>query len=737
MDEIENVEGMVVAKIFSNDENGYTVAIFQTDTDEFTIVGTMPSECIGRRYKLKGNFKIHKKFGEQFAFVQFEEVLPTTAEGIEAFLASGAIKGIGEAKAKAIVKKFGDDTLRIIEEEPRRLVEVSGIGKKRAEFIHSFLSGHKSFANATMFLQGYGISSAYAMRIFKVYGVNTEKEVTRNPYALAEDVFGIGFKKADEIAKRMGKAEDSEERIIAGINYELWAYSNGGDTFVPKDELCEATANILELSSVLILDILVNMAFSGDVQIELLEGREVVFLMQYYLAEKSVCSRLVNLENSPLKPLSVEIDNLIIDTETQLGIEFSKEQKLALETSVNHGVSVITGGPGTGKTTVINGLINILEKGDLEIGIVAPTGRAAKRITETTGREAKTIHRMLEYFFFETEKKMKFGKHENDKLEVDALIVDEASMIDLMLMDALLRALRPSTRLFIVGDADQLPSIGVGNVLRDIINSEYVCSTKLTEIFRQAKESLIITNAHKINRGEYPSYNEKGKDFFFMERDSEEMSKNLILDLCNKRLPKYYDEIEPISDIQVLTPMRKGPLGCTNLNIELQKTLNPPSDFKDEVEIGNRIFRVGDKVMQMKNNYEMEWKRMSDFTDGSGIFNGDVGFVEDIDKDKNRVGIIYDGDKYVWYENIELDEVELAYAVTVHKSQGSEFPLVIIPMTWAPPMLATRNLLYTAVTRGKEGVVLVGSVKRMEAMVDNNRIKSRYSGLAARLKELI
>ena len=422
---------------------------------------------------------------------------------------------------------------------------------------------------------------------------------------------------------------------------------------------------------------------------------------------------------------------------TLTGITLSENQKEAVKNSLNHGVSVITGGPGTGKTTIINSIINILTQSGFKTAIAAPTGRAAKRITETSGYEASTIHRLLEYYYSESADAMTFGKTAEDPLDYNAIIIDEASMIDLMLMNGLVSAIRPGTRLILVGDADQLPSVGAGNVLRDIISSEFVFCEKLTEIFRQAKESLIVVNAHKINKGEYPDCNEKGKDFFMMRQKTEKDMLQLIKDLCVRRLPAYYDDLLAVRDIQVLTPVRKGLLGSINLNKELQAVLNPPSPELEEKKFGDRIFREHDKVMQIKNNYELRWRNQEDFTDGEGVFNGDVGFINSIDKEYNEVTVVFDGCRYVTYDFNQLDELELAYAITVHKSQGSEFPVVIMPMSWFPPMLATRNLLYTGVTRGKTAVVLVGSENKMHGMVDNNRITERYSGLAVRLQMLM
>lgn len=733
MPEIREVR--ITEIIFHNESNGYTVAVAESREEEFTVVGCLPSSCLGMTYELTGEWKNHQTYGEQFAFTEFREVMPTSADGIEGFLASGVLKGIGKKTAAAIVKKFGQDTFRIIEEEPHRLVEVSGIGAAKAETICDAFAAHKEFAEVTLYFQQYGISADYAMKLYRQYGAAAVDIARENPYQLIKDVAGIGFRKADAMALKLGIAKDDEFRIRSGIEFTLWYYAGEGHIFVPQKELCEKTGELLDVTSEQVHDNIINMVFSGDVRVEMLEDRPVVYLTAYYNAEKNVAMRIDTLASSQLKLINSDVNSLIALTERDTGIQLSENQKYAVITSLSYGVSVITGGPGTGKTTIINTIINVLNQGGHKTAIAAPTGRAAKRITETSGHFAQTIHRLLEYYYSEGEDVMKFGRTEENPLDYDAVIIDEASMVDLMLMNGLVNALKPGTRLIMVGDADQLPSVGAGNVLRDIINSEHIYCVKLTEIFRQAKESLIVVNAHRINRGEYPAANEKDKDFFFMRRASEPEVLATIKELYSTRLPRYYTDCVPIRDIQVLTPVRKGLIGSINLNKELQAILNPPREDLAERKYGDKVFREGDKVMQIKNNYQLTWKKRSDFTDGEGIFNGDVGFIEKIDTEFNQMIVVFDDDKFVTYDFANLDELELAYAVTVHKSQGSEFPIVIMPISWFPPMLATRNLLYTAVTRGKQAVILVGSERKMEAMVDNNQITRRYSGLAERLRE--
>ena len=731
--------GIVSEIIYRNKDDGYSIIVIENEEslEQLTAVGYLPNVDKGREFTLIGKWRIHPTYGEQFAFESYREEIPSTADGIKGFLSSGILRGIGKKTALAIVEKFGDDTLRIIEEEPDRLTEVHGIGEVKAKSITEAFRSHKEFAKIVLYLQKFGISTAYAMKLYKVYGSKTIEIIEENPYQMVGDVFGIGFKKADKIAERLGIDPHDENRIRSGIIYTLWVYINDGHTFVPHKQFCETTAQLLDISSVEVHDMSVHMAFEGDIHIENLEGRAVVYLMPYFMAEQKVCRKLMEITRSPLKAINADVDQLIELTERQTGIVLSENQKDAVKASLNNGVSVITGGPGTGKTTIINTIINIFTHSGLATAIAAPTGRAAKRITETTGYEASTIHRLLEYYCSENEDDMRFGKNEENKLEYDAVIIDEASMIDILLMRGLLDAISPGTRLIMVGDGDQLPSVGAGNVFRDIIDSEVIFSIKLTEIFRQAEESLIVVNAHKINQGDYPDCNEKDKDFFFLRRKGEKEMLATIKDLCVRRLPGYFKDYDILKDVQVLTPIRKGTLGCNNLNRELQDILNPPFKKLNEKRFADRVFREGDKVMQIKNNYQLEWKRLDDFSEGQGVFNGDCGFIVKIDTEYNEVTVVYEENKYVKYDFTQLDELELAYAVTVHKSQGSEFPIVIMPISWFPPILATRNLLYTAVTRAKEAVILVGSERMMHGMIDNNRIEERYSGLGIKLKEFL
>ncbi|MDD7717971.1 MAG: ATP-dependent RecD-like DNA helicase [Eubacteriaceae bacterium] len=734
---MEEKSGTITEIIFHNEENGYTIGVMETDDEMFTVVGCLPSCVKGSSYRLRGTFKVHPTYGEQFAFTEFEEVLPTGIAGIEGFLASGIIKGIGPKTAAAIVERFGEYTFEIMEEEPEKLALINGIGPKKAALIAENFAAHREFAQVSMYFQEFGISADYSLKLYKVYGIDAMNLVKENPYRLTQEVYGIGFKKADAIAYKMGFDAESPFRIKSGIKYGLTYYASEGSTYVPQQELCEKVGNLLELSSELVYENLVEMAFEGEVNVDTVDGRPVVYLYAYYYAEKRICKNLVNIENSVMKSLTVDVDSMIKMTERETGIELSNTQRDAVRSAVTRSISVITGGPGTGKTTIINAIINILESSGMKVAISAPTGRAAKRITETSGHPAYTVHRLLEYYYSESDDSMKFGRTEENPLDYDAVIVDEASMLDLLLTQGLTDAIKPGTRLILVGDVDQLPSVGAGNVLRDIIESEYVHTVMLKEIFRQAEESMIVVNAHRINKGERPFINSRDKDFFFMERAKENQIVDLIVELVTGRLAAYYEGTDSVKDIQVLTPVKKGILGSIALNQALQEALNPPSDEKAEKKFGERIFRVGDKVMQIKNNYRIGWRKRRDFSEGEGIFNGDVGFIESIDKEFNTMTVVFDEDRIVTYEFGMLDELELAYAVTVHKSQGSEFPIVVMPISWFPPVLATRNLLYTAVTRGKNVVVLVGSENRMTAMIENNRISLRYSGLKYRLQKIM
>jgi exodeoxyribonuclease V alpha subunit len=734
---MEEKTGILVELIYRNAENGYTVAVFRGEDGTFTAAGILPDASAGGKFKLTGYPKEHPVYGKQFSFSEYTVELPDTNESIEMFLASGSLKGVGKKMAAAMVGAFGADTLRIIEEEPHRLTAIDGIGPKKAAGIHESFAEHRELAEITLYFKQFGISVATTIKMYGIYGADVIDAVKENPYRLADEVYGIGFKSADRIAMKMGHGADSAHRLKSGILYVLARGANEGHSFLPQNLLLDEAAELLEVSREDIADRLLDAVFEGDVYIEELDGRRAVFLEAYFVAERSVCRDLIRLDCATPEAIRSDVDNLIDMTERSSGITLSENQKYAVRESLGGGVFVITGGPGTGKTTIINTIINIMKSSGLNTAIAAPTGRAAKRITETSGHEASTIHRMLEYYSSEGEDARRFGRTDENPLDCDAVIIDESSMIDILLMKSLLRAIRSGTRLIIVGDADQLPSVGAGNVLRDMLESEIIRSVRLSEIFRQAAESLIVVNAHRINRGEYPACNEKAGDFFFLQRNGDARILETLKELCLTRLPDYYEDCDMMRDIQVLTPMRKGLLGCVNLNKELQAILNPAAPNKAEKIFGDRVFREGDKVMQIKNNYGLEWRRPGDDSSGEGIFNGDVGFIAGIDAENGAMAVVFDENRFVIYEFKQLEELDLAYAVTVHKSQGSEFPLILMPVTWFPRTLATRNLLYTAVTRGKRAAILVGEERQLWAMVKNKLTDERYSGLCARLRAFL
>lgn len=736
---MEEKKATILEVIYHNDDNGYTVAVVSEGEEIFTAVGALPTAHKGKVFLLKGEWKTHASYGEQFSFAESNEIMPTSRDGIADFLSSGLLKGIGQKTAQNIVSRFGEETFTIIEHQPERLTEIEGIGHIKAVTIAEAFKAHREPAEVILFFQQYDITPASAMRLYKTYGADAIRVVSENPYKLVEDVDGIGFRKADVIAEKMGMSRDDEYRIASGALYVLNISVNEGHTYLPHKLFCERTAELLEVSIDAVSDVVTQMTFSGELQIENLENRSVVFLMPYYAAEQNVCKNLVALNNATLKLIKANIDELISITENQTGKILADNQREAVVAAAKNGVCVITGGPGTGKTTIINTIMKVFDYSGLQTAIAAPTGRAAKRITETSGYAASTIHRLLECYFSEGENKMRYGRNEENPLYFDVIIIDEASMVDILLMNGLLKAIKPGTRLIIVGDADQLPPVGAGNVLRDILDSEIIHAVKLTEIFRQARESLIVVNAHRIYKGEYPYCNEKDKDFFLLKKSGKHDIMSTIIGLCAKRLPDYFTDCDPIRDIQVLTPVRQKDnlLGSIHLNKELQRVLNPPSPNLAEKQLKERVFREGDKVMQIKNNYQLEWKRQDDFQTGQGVFNGDVGFIHTIDLEHNVITVVYEDTKFVRYDFTAMDEIELAYAMTVHKSQGSEFPVIVMPLARFPAMLSTRNLLYTAVTRAKQAVVLVGSEKVMEEMVDNNSIIERYSGLAARLRKFL
>jgi exodeoxyribonuclease V alpha subunit len=732
----EEKTGSVKELIFHNDSNFFTILLFKSTEEQFFAVGKMPDPKKGRSYRLTGEWTEHPKYGEQFAFSSFEELEPTTAEGIAAFLSSGIIKSVGPATAMEIVRRFGDDTLRVIAEDPDRLTTVRGIGPVKARAIAEGYAAHRSYAQVVLKLSAYDISPAVCMKLYKVYGAEAAEVVKENPYRLIDSVYGIGFVKADRIAQKVGIPPDSPFRLRSAVIYDLEYHAGLGDTFVPETDLTEDVAAMLDVPREDVSSAIFDLALDGRVFKENLEDRNVVILHSYRRAENYCAAKLLQLINCELTAIPVSPDRLIKRSERIAGIELSETQRRAVMSSLGNGVSIITGGPGTGKTTIIRMILSVLEEAGIPTELAAPTGRAAKRMSQASGREAQTIHRLLEYSYEESTDRMVFGKNREDPLTAGCVIIDEISMVDILLMEGLLAAIKPGTRLILVGDADQLPPVGAGTVIADLLDSGIIHSTRLTEIFRQAQESMIVVNAHAIDRGERPEFNGRGSDCFFLERSGDKEISATIKQLCESRLPGYFGHLDPYRDIQVLTPVRKGICGCMELNKTLQEALNPPSPEKHEKAFGDKVFREGDKVMHIKNDYMLEWKDLNTLQSGTGVFNGDMGIVSSIDSDTGAVNVLYDGDRLVSYDFTNLDELEPAFAITVHKSQGSEFPVVVMPMTHFPPMLATRNLLYTAITRAKEGVVMVGDPRMPGVMTDNTSARKRNSGLKARLVKL-
>lgn len=736
---MEALNGIVESIVFKSSDTGYTVIKFRENNIIHTAVGVLPHVKEGQNLKITGSWVNHSQFGKQFKVKECEEILPTSKDGIEKYLSSGIIQGIGPVTAKKIVNKFGEDTLNILDNNIERLKEIEGIGKKKLETIIESYREQRELKNITIFLQTHGLSVNQCLKIYKKYGASSVDTVKNNPYILCDEISGIGFKTSDKIARSLGIEVDSPFRIQSGIRYVINEFCANGHTFMPKDELIKEASNVLTVSGDIIEENIKNAALDRKIKLEKVNDKEGVFTIPNYYCELGITNRILTLAISNFQDISVDVDHLILQFEKKNNITFAESQKDAIISAFQNGIEIITGGPGTGKTTIIKCIIEIFETCGLKVLLGAPTGRAAKRMSESTGKEATTIHRMLDMGVFEKEESVFVTNAEEHSLEADVVIIDEASMIDITLMNALLKSIKVGTRLIIVGDVDQLPSVGAGNVLNDFIESGFTKVVRLKEIFRQGKESMIVVNAHKINKGEMPKLNEKGTDFFFIRNDIQEGILNTIIDLINTRLPKFNSNWDKLKSIQVLVPMKKGVLGVTNLNEKIQNVLNPKAPYKKEKEFRSMIFREGDKVMQIKNNYSLKWTRIAGKGEheGSGVFNGDMGFIENIDLEGKKLSIIFDDERKVIYDFMYLDELDLAYAITIHKSQGSEFPVVIIPAYMGAPLLMNRNLLYTGITRAKEMVVVVGIPKALKYMVDNTRSMERYSSLNWRIKEVI
>lgn len=753
----ESVKGIIEHIIFRNEENGYTVLSLRSKGKELTLVGFFQSVNEGESIEAFGRFTAHVSYGEQFKVESYEIREPEGREAVERYLGSGAIKGIGKALAARIVRKFGEDTLRILEEEPERLAEIKGISMKKARDIAKQADAQRSQRAAMLFLQQYGVSLALGVKIYTKYGEEMYSILRENPYRLAEDIDGVGFKTADAIAAKIGIAADSEYRIRCGILYVLGLASGEGSVYLPEWDLTAKTADLLGVADGDVERQIMSLAIERKIIIRnhnsaegmpeesLSEGKNrIVYLARYYYLELNAARMLCDLNVRVTADEDADIERRLMHVLARGGsrnIVLEEEQKQAILSAAKYGLFILTGGPGTGKTTTINQMLRFFESENMDIRLAAPTGRAAKRMTETTGYEASTIHRLLEISSMSDEmgESVRFERNEQNPLETDVVIIDEMSMVDIFLMYSLLSALPVGTRLVLVGDVDQLPSVGPGAVLGDMLKSGAFPSIRLSRIFRQAASSDIIVNAHKINSGQQIVLGNKSKDFFFLRRSDPNLIISNIIELVRDKLPGYVDA-KPF-DIQVLAPMRKGALGVERLNRILQEYLNPPSEKKAERMFGDNKFRVGDKVMQIKNNYQIEWEikkgRYGIVVDhGQGIFNGDMGTIREINEFANILTIEFDEGRFVDYPFSNIEELELAYAVTIHKSQGSEYPAVILPLLTGPRMLFSRNLLYTAVTRARKCVMILGSEETVRGMIENVTQQLRYTSLDERILEM-
>ena len=736
--EKETINGFVEKVVYRNAENGYTVVNISVEGDDVVCTGYFSDITEGDQIIAEGSFVEHKQYGIQFTVASYEIKEPETSVAMEKYLGSGIIKGVGPALSAKIVKKFGDETFNIIEREPERLAEIKGITEKKAIEIGSQFEEKKEFRNAMIFLNQYGVSNALAMKIYKEYGIKVMKIVRENPYRLADDIAGVGFKTADEIALRMGFSPESSMRMKAGISFALSMAASNGHTYLLYEDLYEESKRLLGISEAEFENDIYELTIERKIVLKEVKGERRVYNNNLYYMELTVARKLLDLNAKSENNYKV-MEAKVKEVEAKTGIKLGDLQRKAVYEAVESGLVIITGGPGTGKTTTINAIIKRFEMQNMEILLAAPTGRAAKRMTETTGMEAQTIHRLLELNGNPEEGgSMRFERNELNPLEADVIIIDEMSMVDIYLMYSLLKAVTVGTRLILVGDVNQLPSVGPGKVLKDIIGSEKFNVVRLSEIFRQAAESDIITNAHKINAGQSIRLDNKSKDFFMLSMNSSLQIQRALVSLIAEKLPPYVDATK--YDIQVLTPSRKGELGVENLNKILQQYINPPAPNKREKQWGEMIFRENDKVMQIKNDYQMEWKIVTKkgltIKEGSGVFNGDCGIIREINEFAGTVTVEFDEGKIVEYTGATLEELELAYAITIHKSQGSEYPAVIIPLLNAPRPLLNRNLLYTAVTRARKCVTIVGSENSVNEMIQNESEMKRNSGLVDSIIEM-
>ena len=740
--EMDNITGYVDHIVYQNSDNGYTVMTLVAEGEEVTCVGMCKGLGQGENISAEGEYIEHPVYGRQFKIQTYETVAPTDRAGMERYLGSGAIRGVGEALAARIVKKFGDDTFRIIEEEPERLAEVKGISERKAQEIAVQMEEKKDLREALVYLQQYGISNTLAVKIYNTYGMEMYSVMRENPYRLAEDVSGVGFRIADEIAGRIGIHTDSDYRIRSGILYTLLQAVGEGHCFLPLELLLRRASELLGVSEENIRPQVDNLIMDR----KLVAKGDAVFAATYYYAELNCANMLRNLNIPMLEAENLPAQDMAIRKRLErmaenLSMELDELQLKAVEESIKNGLFILSGGPGTGKTTTINMIIRYFESEGMDIFLAAPTGRAAKRMTEATGFEAKTIHRLLELnsaLSDDDTRRANFERNQENPLEADVVIIDEMSMVDIQLFQALLKAILPGTRLILVGDVDQLPSVGPGQVLRDLMNSEAFPMVTLEKIFRQAGESDIVVNAHRINKGEQIALDNKSRDFFLLERNDVNVIYKHMIQLIREMLPKYVNATP--FDIQVLTPMRKGSLGCETLNGILQRYLNPADPHKKEHSYGNTVFREGDKVMQIKNNYQLEWEIVGRYNipidKGMGVFNGDMGRVLEINETMSTLLVEFDDGRRVNYPFSGLEELELSYAITIHKSQGSEYPAVILPLLGGPRMLFNRNLLYTGITRARNCVTILGSSETVRNMIDNVSENRRYTALESRIREI-
>lgn len=739
---MDNITGYVDHIVYQNSDNGYTVMTLVAEGEEVTCVGMCKGLGQGENISAEGEYIEHPVYGRQFKIQTYETVAPTDRVGMERYLGSGAIRGVGEALAARIVKKFGDDTFRIIEEEPERLAEVKGISERKAQEIAVQMEEKKDLREALVYLQQYGISNTLAVKIYNTYGMEMYSVMRENPYRLAEDVSGVGFRIADEIAGRIGIHTDSDYRIRSGILYTLLQAVGEGHCFLPLELLLRRASELLGVSEENIRPQVDNLIMDR----KLVAKGDAVFAAAYYYAELNCANMLRNLNIPMLEAENLPAQDMAIRKRLErmaenLSMELDELQLKAVEESIKNGLFILSGGPGTGKTTTINMIIRYFESEGMDIFLAAPTGRAAKRMTEATGFEAKTIHRLLELnsaLSDDDTRRANFERNQENPLEADVVIIDEMSMVDIQLFQALLKAILPGTRLILVGDVDQLPSVGPGQVLRDLMNSEAFPMVTLEKIFRQAGESDIVVNAHRINKGEQIALDNKSRDFFLLERNDVNVIYKHMIQLIREMLPKYVNATP--FDIQVLTPMRKGSLGCETLNGILQRYLNPADPHKKEHSYGNTVFREGDKVMQIKNNYQLEWEIVGRYNipidKGMGVFNGDMGRVLEINETMSTLLVEFDDGRRVNYPFSGLEELELSYAITIHKSQGSEYPAVILPLLGGPRMLFNRNLLYTGITRARNCVTILGSSETVRNMIDNVSENRRYTALESRIREI-